>query len=87
MAAPATVAHERSVVIETTTVYYDPGLMESLRRAAQAAFDADTPPLLGVLVGNRKPSGLSVTGWMVAASADLAQAIGMAHESCRPFYN
>ncbi len=81
MAAPATAAHERSVVLETTTVYYDPGLMESLRRAAQAAFDADAPSVLGVLVGYRKASGLSITGWMAASSADLTQAIAMAREN------
>jgi hypothetical protein len=55
--------------VENSTISYDPGVLESLRHAAQTAFDADTQPILGLLLGQRTPAGPSITAWLPAYSA------------------
>ena len=81
MAVPATAqlgavtAHQR----EAKAIIYDPAAMESMRHAAQDAFDADTPAIVGLLLGRRRASGLSVTSWTLAAPG-LAPAIQLARE-------
>ena len=49
-------------------IIFDPAAMESMRQAAQRAFDADADPLVGILVGRRSRTGFSVTNWRPAES-------------------
>jgi len=60
-------------------IAYDPGVMESIRRAAQTAFDLEAPIVMGLLVGHRLATGISVSNWILAADSDLARAIELAH--------
>ncbi len=52
--------------VERATVAYDAGVLESMRRVAQAAFDADGEPIVGLLLGRRNLAGASVTAWLPA---------------------
>lgn len=69
---------------ERATVAYDAGVLESMRRVAQAAFDADGEPILGLLLGRRTSAGGSVTAWLPATTlttgrdANLRRAIELA---------
>ena len=69
---------------ERATVAYDAGVLESMRRVAQAAFDADGEPVLGLLLGRRTSAGGSVTAWLPATTlttgrdANLRRAIELA---------
>lgn len=70
--------------VERTIVAYDAGVLESMRRVAQAAFDADGEPVLGLLLGRRTSAGGSVTAWLPATTlttgrdANLRRAIELA---------
>ncbi len=69
---------------ERATIAYDAGVLESMRRVAQAAFDADGEPILGLLLGRRNSAGGSVTAWLPASTlatgrdANLRRAIELA---------
>ena len=54
--------------VERATVAYDAGVLESMRRVAQAAFEVDGEPILGLLLGRRTPAGASVTAWLPATT-------------------
>ena len=54
--------------VERATVAYDAGVLESMRRVVQAAFDADGEPILGLLLGRRSAAGASVTAWLPATT-------------------
>lgn len=70
--------------MEHATIAYDTGVLESMRRAAQSAFDADSQPILGLLLGRLTPHGPSVTAWLPATSlptgrdSNLSRAIELA---------
>ena len=53
---------------EHATIAYDAGVLESMRRVAQAAFDVDGEPVLGLLLGRRTAAGFSVTAWLPATT-------------------
>lgn len=76
MAAPATARLNHTA--RQLAIAYNPGLMESIRRSAQNGFNLDLPVVMGVLVGRRLSTGLSVTSWMLAVDSDLARAIEFA---------
>ena len=54
--------------VERATVAYDAGVLESMRRVVQAAFDADGEPIVGLLLGRRSSAGASVTAWLPATT-------------------
>lgn len=69
--------------IETLSIAYEPAVLEALRRASQAAFDADHAPVFGILLGQRSRYGASVTAWLPAGAyamrdAGLARALELA---------
>ncbi|MBY0502538.1 MAG: hypothetical protein K2X03_01425 [Bryobacteraceae bacterium] len=65
-------------------IFYEPSVLEALRRSAQAAFDADLTPVLGLLLGRRAPEEISVTAWLPVGSgsgsreANLTRAMELA---------
>ena len=69
---------------ETPAIVYEPAVLEALRWVAQAAFDADQQPVIGILLGRRTPSGVSVTAWLpvkaslLSRGANLSRAIELA---------
>jgi hypothetical protein len=69
---------------EVPIITYDAGLLEALRHFAQAAFDADHQPVLGLLLGRRTPHGAIISAWLPAQSlntgrdANLARAAELA---------
>ncbi len=52
---------------QKSTVSYDAAVLESLRRAAQAAFEGEGEPLFGILLGKSEAEGIRVTAWTPAA--------------------
>lgn len=73
LAARLSAAAFASDVLENTSIHYDPAVLESMRRAAQAAFDSEAKPILGVLLGRRTLSGTSVTAWLPAHAFPAGQ--------------
>jgi len=58
--------------MEKSTIWFDPQVLESMRRVAQSAFDANVLPVAGILLGHRTSGGVRVTGWLAAATVALA---------------
>lgn len=64
--------------IEGSALHYDPAVLESMRRAAQTAFDSEGKPVLGILLGRRTHTGTSVTAWLPAHAFPSGQEANLA---------
>ena len=82
--ARLTTARVDAQPVESPTISYEPTVLEALRRLAQAAFDADQQPVVGLLLGRRTPYNASITAWLPANTlttgrdANLSRALELA---------